>query len=264
MLLVVVLLIEIARSLQTFAQTSGVTEWTVRLRGVVQPRQPERDSLVIPMKVKNRLFSFVWLQLLSEEELIPITDMTGITTQHGQVHAVAVSGEEKWLAELLWAKVGEVFELTGVYNSAARTFHLSGLQQLERYSLYPGCHPLPVLGPEQKVSVYVAKAEDTPGFVCARVVNKLDEVIYNGPFWGELEQWKEGNWWRKGQFHRYQPDLLVNVPSLMTRLKPGIPSDHYLPLSRLPAPPGQYRVCVHYETTSQAKHKVCSEEFMLP
>lgn len=94
------------------------------------------------------------------------------------------------------------------------------LPLLESYSLYPGCPSLPLQGPEQKVSVYVAKNTDTPGFACVRVVNKLNEIIYNGPFWGELEQWKEENWRRKGQFLRYEPDLLVNVPSLQTLLKP--------------------------------------------
>jgi hypothetical protein len=129
-----------------------------------------------------------------------------------------------------------------------------------------GCPPLPERGPANAVSVYVAKALDVPGVVCARVINGFSASIASGPIL-KLQQWQEGEGWKRGEFHDLRDP--GSAPFLVTAnimaLQPGGIINQRLPYSGQPAPPGRYRVCFGYIPPGLAdSQQVCSEEFALP
>lgn len=47
--------------------------------------------------------------------------------------------------------------------------------------LLPDCSPLPEREPARMISLYVAKAQDQPGFVCARMINGIGRWISIAP-----------------------------------------------------------------------------------
>jgi hypothetical protein len=137
---------------------------------------------------------------------------------------------------------------------------------------YLGCPPLPETGPAGQVSVYVAKAQAKPGFVCVRMINGLSEGIGHRVNFARLQKWEEEGWGREAGFREFKdvstlPDGSV-IGELLAHwmLPPGGAHDDYVPHFQ-PAPPGRYQVCVSYDFPSwqrQQRQKVCSEEFSLP
>jgi hypothetical protein len=128
---------------------------------------------------------------------------------------------------------------------------------------YLGCLPLPETGPAGRVSVYVAKALDVPGVVCARVINGFSSSIVGAVGYLRLQKWEEG------RFRNLDEILSGGAPMIMTADRPAMPSgaviDRRLPFSGQPAPPGRYRVCFGYIPPEQDQYQqVCSEEFSLP
>jgi hypothetical protein len=103
------------------------------------------------------------------------------------------------------------------------------------------CPPLPEQGPANQVSIYVAKALDAPGVVCARVINGFSASIVGAVGYLRLQKWEEG------RFRDLEELLSGGAPILMTADRPAMPPgatiEHRLPLSGQPAPPGRYRVC---------------------
>lgn len=130
-----------------------------------------------------------------------------------------------------------------------------------------GCPPLPERGPTNAVSVYVAKALDVPGVVCARVINGFSSPIASGLPNLKLQKWQEGKGGRRGEFHDFRDP--GSAPFLVTAnimaMQPGVIINQRFPYSGQPAPPGRYRVCFGYLPAGQAEsQQVCSEEFSLP
>jgi hypothetical protein len=129
-----------------------------------------------------------------------------------------------------------------------------------------GCPPLPERGPANAVSIYVAKALDVPGVVCARVINGFSSSIASGLNL-KLQKWQEGKGSRRGEFHDFRDP--GSAPFLVTAnimaMQPGVIVNQRLPYSGQPAPPGRYRVCFSYIPPGQAESQpVCSVEFQVP
>lgn len=125
---------------------------------------------------------------------------------------------------------------------------------------------MPEQGRPNTVSLYVAKALDMPGIVCARVINGFDEGIHSPKI--RLQRWENGRLgglWGKGQDletlpRSRGPEFSVGVGWLVRAV-----GDWRLPRSGQPAPAGRYRVCLSYLLPAQEKYQeVCSEEFLLP
>lgn len=132
-----------------------------------------------------------------------------------------------------------------------------------------GCPPLPEQGPADQVSVYVTKAPDVPGVVCARVINGFSSNISSGPPNLKLQQWEAGGWWQKGKFRDFRETESGSVSAIVTAnivgMPPGVIVDRRLPLSGQPAPTGKYRACFNYIPPGKGEYQqACSEEFSLP
>ena len=127
----------------------------------------------------------------------------------------------------------------------------------------PDCPLLPTQGPADTVSVYVAKAFDVSGVVCARVINGFSSSIVGAVGYLKLQKWEEGG------FRDLDEILSGGAPMIMTADRPAMPSgaviEHRLPSYGQPAPPGRYRACFGYLPPGQdQQQQACSEEFSLP
>lgn len=141
------------------------------------------------------------------------------------------------------------------------------------FSLSFACPPLPKTAPAGQVSIYVAKAQDSPGFVCVRVINGRSENIgFGDPPTVTLQRWEEETPGKPGQFRDFLGDYThpggfeVQQGLVKWYFPTGIVVDEQVPMFR-PAPPGRYRVCFPYDVRGQearGKQVVCSEEFTLP
>lgn len=135
------------------------------------------------------------------------------------------------------------------------------------------CPPLPKTAPAGQVSIYVAKAQNRPGFVCVRVINgRSEDIGFGAPPTVTLQRWKKEKPGESSQFRDFLGDypppgrFEVQQPLLKWYFPPGTVMDEQVPMFR-PAPPGRYRVCFPYDVGGQGargKQVVCSEEFTLP
>jgi hypothetical protein len=133
-----------------------------------------------------------------------------------------------------------------------------------------GCPPLPEHASPNVVSLYVAKAIDVSGVVCARVINGFSEDLIVGGSSLRLERWQKEKWWRQGGFHPFAgtppEDVIIGMTLVRTTMPAKGIRDERLPLLGSPAPAGRYRICFSYELLRQPSVQVtiCSEEFVLP
>lgn len=133
---------------------------------------------------------------------------------------------------------------------------------------FPGCPAFPDRGPDNTVSLYVAKATDVPGVVCVRVINQLHEQIdWKGP---QLQKWEKGTLgglWGQG-FRNIEAKRLIGgavFPVGAGLLMPPGVADTRLPVSGQPVPPGNYRVCLSYRSSGREEtQEICSEPLSLP
>lgn len=120
------------------------------------------------------------------------------------------------------------------------------------------------------VALYVAKASDAPGFVCARVVNGLGDDLAVGDASLSLQKWAKEKWWRAGGFQDFvetsPKGVIVGMDLVLMTLPAGRSYTARLPRLGQPAPAGRYRVCFHSELVQpdRVQATVCSGEFTLP
>lgn len=132
------------------------------------------------------------------------------------------------------------------------------------------CSSLPEQGPAGTISVHVVKVQDQPGVVCARANSLSEDVVGTAGVMLRLQVWKKKWWWMQGQFIDFQETfpggVLVGGTAVPIKVSAGGVLDQHLPLGQ-PAPPGRYRVCVHYQVArpgERTEQEVCSEGFSLP
>lgn len=134
----------------------------------------------------------------------------------------------------------------------------------------PNCPALPEQSTGNAVALYVAKASDTPGFLCARVVNGLGDDLAVGGAALRLQKWAKEQWWRAGGFQDVvetpPPGVIVGMDLVLMTLPAGRSYTERLPRLGQPAPAGRYRVCFHSELVQpdRVQATVCSAEFTLP
>jgi hypothetical protein len=148
------------------------------------------------------------------------------------------------------------------------------------FSLLPVCgHSEPASSvcpalPEQLsgngVALYGAKAADTPGFVCAQVMNGLSEDLAIGGASLRLQKWTKEKWGHSGGFQDFlepsPPGVMIGMALPLMMLPVGKHYTARLPRLGQPAPAGRYRVCFHSELVQPdgVQTTICSAEFTLP
>lgn len=114
--------------------------------------------------------------------------------------------------------------------------------------LVPVCDSLPARGPDNVVAVFVGRIATHPGMVCARLHNGTQETINYGLLSLRLERRWLGIVWSSALRLRDllpgDPRIAVKLPLFM--LRPGEGQDKYVTSLYGPAPPGTYRVRLHY------------------
>lgn len=133
--------------------------------------------------------------------------------------------------------------------------------------LVPVCDSLPKRGPDNGVAIFVSRIASHPGMVCARLYNGTQETISYGIPSLRLERRWLGTVWSSALRLR---DFLPGGPRMVFRalgfmLQPGEERDQYVAPFYGPAPPGKYRVRLHYRTHSEEDERwAYSETFALP
>ena len=133
-----------------------------------------------------------------------------------------------------------------------------------------GCPLLPEQASGNAVALYVAKAPDTPGFVCVRAINGLSEDLAVGGNSLRLQRWEKEKWWRAGGFRDFvetpPPGLVIGTTLPLMNMPPGTSQAARLPRLGQPAPAGRYRVCFQSELVrpDRSQATLCSAEFTLP
>lgn len=137
-----------------------------------------------------------------------------------------------------------------------------------------GCAALPEGGPDNTISISVARVVDQPGVVCARVYNgTYEDLGYAAGAFRLHKSWLWVLWVPYFNLQDVVRSLLPGAPivaftGMIDLLPPTGRMDGYLPsfgLYHSPAPPGRYRVCFRYLAgKSEDERRVCSAAFWLP
>ena len=132
------------------------------------------------------------------------------------------------------------------------------------------CSALPEHVAEHTVALYIVKPAETPGLVCAQIMNGLGQDLAVGGASLRLQKWAKTKWWRAGGFQDFTepspPGVMVGADLGLMMLPTGKSYTARLPRLGQPAPPGRYRVCFQSELVQadRVQATVCSAEFALP
>jgi hypothetical protein len=128
-----------------------------------------------------------------------------------------------------------------------------------------GCPALLEKGPDQTVSLDIAKATNLPGFVCVRVLNGFSADLGTDQQQGmrlQKQDEKEGVGGSFIDVERFPQETELSAEAGGVSAY-GV-ADWWLPRSGKPAASGIYRVCFTYSIPDQPEvQEVCSQEFSL-